>query len=218
MNLRQRNFLKSHFFENIVTCSCIKDKILQLISYMHHPICTKTMSDFNAESPMGGGSGSSVSTHSTYSSAAAEARIRELELKLKEKDNTITRYRKNYITLKKQITHNTSFTGKNAGRMTIKKMTEIDANAMSKIGALINYVKTESWERNKILPANWHEWNTDGKSVSSRFMSKVKLEKGEVGRIVWEGQIVVAVNTILKNKRSNVSRALRSVHRGKRPK
>lgn len=181
---------------------------------------TKTMSDFNAESPIGGGSSSSVSTHSTYSSAAAESRIKELELKLKEKDNTIMRYRKNYIALKKQITHckNTSFTGKNAGRMTIKKMSEIDANAMSKFGALINYIKTESWERNKILPANWHEWNMDSKSVSSRFMSKVKLEKGEVGRIVWEGQIVVAVNTILKNKRSNVSRALRSVHRGKIPK
>ena len=34
--------------------------------------------------------------------------------------------------------------------------------------------------------------------------------------IVWEKQVTTAVNTVLKNKRSNVTRALRMVHRGKR--
>ena len=188
---------------------------------MHHPTlitCTKTMSEINSGSQVGGSSSSlSVSSHSSNSSAA-EARIRYLELQLKQKDDDIKAHQKKYITLKKQYCHSnsTSFAGKNVGRMTIKKMSQIDANAMSKFGALMNYVKNPSWERNKILPAEWYKWNTDKKSVSSRFMSKVKLEKGEVAMIVWEKQVTTAVNTVLKNKRSNVTRALRMVHRGKR--
>jgi len=158
-----------------------------------------------------------VSTESTDSSVV-NARIRALEKQLEQKSDALEKTRRQFNRLRKQVLNgDTNSFKKNvsgSGRMTLKKMSSIDGAAMSRFGALINHVKTAGWEKNKILPSGWYKWSTEKNSVCSHFMSKVNLENDECGLILWESQIVIAINTVLKNKRSNVIRAIRSVHRG----
>ena len=157
-----------------------------------------------------------VSTESTDRSSVND-RIRALEKQLEQKNNALLKTRRQFSRLQKQVLNGDTNSFKRTtgmGRMTLKKMSSIDGEAMSRFGALINHVKTAGWEKNKILPGNWFKWSTDKKSVCSHYMSKVNLGNDEYGLILWESQIVIALNTVLKNKRSNVTRALRSVHRG----
>ena len=156
-----------------------------------------------------------VSTESTDSSVV-NARIRALEKQLEKRSDALVKTRRQFNRLRKQVLNGdtNSFNVSGLGRMTLKKMSSIDSAAMSRFGALINHVKTAGWEKNKILPSGWYKWSTAKNSVCSHFMSKVNLENDECGLILWESQIVIAINTVLKNKRSNVIRAIRSVHRG----
>jgi hypothetical protein len=144
------------------------------------------------------------------------ARIRALEKQLEKRSDALVKTRRQFNRLRKQVLNGdtNSFNVSGLGRMTLKKMSSIDSAAMSRFGALINHVKTAGWEKNKILPSGWYKWSTAKNSVCSHFMSKVNLENDECGLILWESQIVIAINTVLKNKRTNVIRAIRSVHRG----
>lgn len=79
---------------------------------------------------------------------------------------------------------------------------------------LVHYVRHALWPKNKMMNPGWEIYDKDKKSMCGRFMSKVKMQPGDVAPVFWALQMVPVVEQSFAYRKNQSTKELRAVSFG----